>query len=110
MGASGPASSGRNRNAPVWWLEVGIGLALFGVYSVVAGLDGPARVAAAQAHGEDIFALERLLHLDIEPALNVWLVARPLLRTFANYEYASSYLIAELALRVWAMLRRQTHY
>ncbi|MBO0869161.1 MAG: phosphatase PAP2 family protein [Micromonosporaceae bacterium] len=94
----------------MWWQEVAIGLALFGVYSLVAGADGPARVAAARAHGQAIFDLERLLHLDIEPALNIWLVGRPVLRTIANYEYASSYLVAALALLVWAIVRRPAQY
>jgi diacylglycerol O-acyltransferase / wax synthase len=110
MGASGPDLSGRNRSAPLWWLELAIFLALFGVYSVVAGADGPVRVAAARAHGEALFTLERSLHLDIERPLNAWLAARPALPTIANYEYASSYLIAALALLIWTMLRRPDEY
>src|SRR5262249_33586838 len=110
MGASGPDLSGRKPNAPLWWLELAIFLGLFGVYSLVAGADGPVRVATAQAHGQALFSLERFLHLDIERPLNTWLVARPALPTIANYEYASSYLIAALALLIWTMLRRPDDY
>ena len=43
------------------------------MYSIAAGLRSAARVAEATEHGRRIFAIERVLHLDVEPALNRWL-------------------------------------
>jgi diacylglycerol O-acyltransferase / wax synthase len=95
----------RPRLAP----ELLLGLAIFGLYSIVASLDDEVWPAAAR-HGRWIFAVERWLHLDIEPALNHWLVSRPALTRVANYEYASTYVIAALALLAWLFVRRPDQY
>ena len=83
---------------------------LFGLYSIAAGLRSAARVAEATEHGRRIFALEQFLHIDVEPGLNRWLLPHDLLRTVANYEYASTYLIAAAAMLVWAFVRRPEQY
>ena len=83
---------------------------VFGLYSIAAGLHSAARVAEAARHGRRIFAIERFLHIDVEPALNRWLTPHELLRTVANYEYASTYLIAAAAMLVWAYVWRPEHY
>jgi hypothetical protein len=85
-------------------------LLLFGVYSLVAGLDWSGRADTAARHGRFLFDLEHRLHLDIEPAMNQWLVPHPVLRVLANYEYASTYVIAALVLMVWLYLRRPGTY
>jgi hypothetical protein len=87
-----------------------VGLIVFGVYSFVAGLDWPGREHQAERHGRAVFGLEQRLHLDIEPALNRWLAPHPVLRVLANYEYASTYLIAAFVLIVWLYLRRPAEY
>lgn len=83
---------------------------VFGLYSIAAGLRSAARVAEATGHGRRIFAIEKVLHLDVEPALNRWLLPHDVLRTVANYEYASTYLIAAAAMLVWAYVRRPEQY
>jgi hypothetical protein len=115
-GASGSArrgSPGESRAAPVrppLWREVAIGLVIFAIYSVVAGLDWDGRTAAADRHGRRVFALEQLLHLDIEPALNRWLAPHHLLRVAFNYEYAVTYVASALILLAWLYVRRPATY
>jgi hypothetical protein len=85
---SGGPDSGRRGNSeepgtiasrPPLWRELLIGLVIFGIYSIVAGLDWDSRTAAADRHGRQIFRLEQVLHLDIEPSLNDWLTPHHLL-------------------------------
>ncbi|WP_432837432.1 phosphatase PAP2 family protein [Dactylosporangium sp. CA-092794] len=80
------------------------------MYSFVAGLDNSDRRAAADRNGRSIFVFERRLHIDLEPALNRWLSGHELLRTVANYEYATSYVLAAFALLGWLYLRRPAYY
>lgn len=90
--------------------EVLIGLALFALYLLVAKLPEAPRAHAARAHGESLYALERALHLDVEPPLNAWLADQSVLRTLANYEYAITYVASALALLVWLYLRHPERY
>ena len=92
------------------WREILIGLAIFALYSIVEALHSPARESAADRHSRDIFAVERWLHIDIEPALNRWLAPHDLLRTLANYEYATTYLLSAAIALVWLYLRRPDRY
>jgi diacylglycerol O-acyltransferase len=89
--------------------ELSLGLVIFALYSIVASLDTVSRLAAAR-HGRQIFALERSLHLDIETHLNRWLAPHPALATAANYEYATSYVIAAFVLLGWLYLRNPAGY
>ncbi|WP_344275690.1 bifunctional phosphatase PAP2/O-acyltransferase family protein, partial [Actinomadura napierensis] len=90
--------------------EVLLGLALFGLYSLVAMLPEQVREHAARRHGELVYGLERALHADVEPALNRWLAGRPVWRLLADYEYATTYAVATLALLVWLYLRHPERY
>jgi hypothetical protein len=90
--------------------ELAIGLATFALYLVVDSLGGPARTAAARAHALQLFGWERSLRLDVEPAANAWLDLHPVLRTLANYEYGSTYIIAAFGLLGWLYLRRPDEY
>ena len=105
-------SGGRpgRREAPSPWAELSFGLIVFGLYSIVQARRSPARQRAADRHGRDIFAVQRWLHLDVEPALNRWLVPHGVLRTLANYEYASTYLVAAAIMLVWLYRRRPDRY
>lgn len=109
MTLDAPGNDGEDPVRPRLVPELLLGLAIFGLYSVVASMDDNVWPAAAR-HGRWIFAAERWLHLDIEPALNRWLDARPALSTVANYEYASTYVIAVLALLAWLFVRRPAQY
>jgi diacylglycerol O-acyltransferase len=92
------------------WPELLLGLILFGLYSVVEAMHSPARRSAADRHGRDIYDLERLLHLDVEPALNRWLAPHDVLRTIANYEYAITYVVAAAITLVWLYRRHPDRY
>ncbi|SPT63191.1 phosphatase PAP2 family protein [Actinomadura madurae] len=90
--------------------ELALGLALFALYSLVTMLPEQAREKAARDHGESLYALERALHLDVEPALNHWLADQPVWRVLANYEYAITYIASALALLTWLFLRHPERY
>lgn len=100
--------SGERR--PPLWRELAVGLAVFGLYSVVAGLDWASRTAWAERNGRGLFGLEKSVRLDIERPLNAWLSARPVLRVLANYEYATTYVISAFALLGWLWLHRPEVY
>jgi len=90
--------------------ELAIGLTTFALYLVVDLTSGPGRRAAAMAHAQDLFRLETRLHLDLEPAANAWLNLHPVLRTLADYEYGSTYIIAAFGLLAWLYVRRPEEY
>jgi diacylglycerol O-acyltransferase len=108
LGESDELAARKERPSP-WW-ELLIGLALFGLYSLVKLVGGAKREAIAERNGRWIYALERNLHIDIEPGLNRWLAPHEVLRTLANYEYATTYVIAALVTLVWLYLRRPHQY
>jgi diacylglycerol O-acyltransferase len=95
---------------PGWWREIALGLAVFAAYLVVDHLPVAGRGAAADAHGRAVLDLERALHLDVERALNHWLAPHHTLRTLANYEYATTYVLSAFALLFWVYRRRPGLY
>jgi len=95
---------------PRWWGELLAGLALFGVYLLIEAHPLPSREVRALDAGESILALERALHLDFELPMNHWLAEQGWLRTFANYEYAITYIASALVLLVWVFVRHPEHY
>ncbi|MER7544904.1 phosphatase PAP2 family protein [Actinomadura sp.] len=101
-GAAGARPRARN--------ELLLGLALFAVYSLVTMLPEEARRLEARDRGELLYRLERALHIDVEPALNGWLAHQPVLRVFANYEYAITYIASALALLTWLFVRHPERY
>jgi hypothetical protein len=100
----------RQVTRPPLWRELVVGLLVFGVYAVVAGLGGPGRRAAAEAHARSLFDLEKSWHLDVERAMNHWLAPRHVLSTLANYEYATTYVISAFVLLFWVYARRPEVY
>lgn len=95
---------------PRLWRELLYGLIVFAFYTFVEALHGPARETAAYRNAWHIFDLERFLHIDVELALNEWLVPRAVLRTLSNYEYATTYIVAAGIMLVWLYLRRPDRY
>ncbi|NIJ11748.1 hypothetical protein FHU38_002092 [Saccharomonospora amisosensis] len=93
-----------------WWVEILLGLALFGVYLLVHSWPLPGHVARAMANGEAILAFERALHTDFELPMNLWLADTGWLRVVANYEYAFTYIVTTLVVLVWLFLRRPRVY
>ncbi|NKQ53749.1 DUF1298 domain-containing protein [Amycolatopsis sp. K13G38] len=101
-----PGAIGR----PSWWRELLAGLTLFAVYLLIEAHPLPSPEVRALNAGESILALERALHLDFELPMNQWLAAQGWLRTFANYEYAITYIASALVLLVWVYARHPGHY
>ncbi len=95
---------------PVLWRELLPGLALFAVYSLVAGTGSSARRAAAASHARDLFHVEQVTHVDIERSLNTWLLHQNVLRVIADYEYAFTYIISAMLLLIWLYLRQPQLY
>lgn len=95
---------------PPWRRELTIWLIVLAIYLVLTSIDWDGRHRAAIANSRWIFDLERSLHIDVEPALNRWLVPRGALRVAANYEYALTYLVSSFGLLVWLYLRRPATY
>ncbi len=90
--------------------ELLLGLAVFAVYSVVAGATLSGGRAAARSHARDIFDLEQDLHLDIERPMNTWLVHHDVVRVAANYEYAFTYILSASLLLGWLYARQPELY
>jgi diacylglycerol O-acyltransferase len=107
LGASG--TDGDDTDRPRLVPELLLGLAIFALYSVVAN-DDRHRHAVAARNGRWLFTAEQSLHLDVEPALNRWLAQHSILGAIANYEYASTYVVAAFALLGWLYLRRPAEY
>jgi hypothetical protein len=95
---------------PPWARELVIGLSTFALYVVVNWVGGSRSHARAAAHARSLYALERHLHLDVEPRLNSWLAGQGWLRVAANYEYATTYVISAFALLFWLYRRRPELY
>jgi hypothetical protein len=90
--------------------DVGLGLLVFGLYLIVAEIVDH-RLAAAGRNAVDVLDLERLLHLDVERAVNAWTVRQPgWLSTVADYHYAIGYLVTTFVTVLWLRLRRPSSY
>ena len=98
------------RDRPVLWVELALGLAVFGVYVLVTGRVGAGQEAAAVGRARAVYALEQRLKLDLEPALNDALYPHPLLVRLANYEYATTYVLSAFVLLFWLLARRPARY
>lgn len=103
--ASAPDAARRRR----WLREVALLVLLYAGYSA-ARLLGGATMASATAHGRDLLAVERLLHVDIEGPANAALAAVPPLAIAASYWYSVLHYIVTPAVLVWAYRRRPGHY
>jgi diacylglycerol O-acyltransferase len=93
-----------------WRRELVIWLAMLAFYLILTSIDWAGRHRAAEANSRWLFDLERSWHLDVEPALNRWLVPHGTLRVAANYEYALTYLVSSFGLLIWLYLRRPETY
>ncbi|MCI4674993.1 bifunctional phosphatase PAP2/O-acyltransferase family protein [Candidatus Mycolicibacterium alkanivorans] len=100
----------RLRTRPPLWRELLAGLCVFGVYVLVAALPESGRRAIADRNALTLLAFEQWLHIDVEKALNTWLVAHPILVVVANYEYAYVYVISAFGLVFWLYFRHPNEY
>jgi diacylglycerol O-acyltransferase len=92
-----------------WW-DVAAGLAVFGLYLLVAEVVDH-RLGAATRNAIDVLDVERLLHVDVERAVNAWTARQPAwLSTFADYHYAIGYLATTFVAVLWLRIRRPSAY
>ena len=87
-------------------VELALGLLVFAYYLVVSHLGGASREARAIGHAESVYGLEKALWLDVEPQLNNALRPHHTLVVLANYEYATTYVVAAGIMLVWLYVRR----
>ncbi|MFF3940168.1 bifunctional glycosyltransferase 87/phosphatase PAP2 family protein [Streptomyces phaeofaciens] len=66
--------------------------------------------ARAEAHGQQILDLERLLHIDIEHAVNHWVVGVDWLRNFFDFYYESFHFVVPLTVLALLYWRRPVDY
>jgi hypothetical protein len=95
-----------------WWKEVLLGVSVYVIYSIVRNQFGSAGgdPGPAFGHAKDIIALERSLHLYIEPGFQQWyldLPAHGLIRLW-NVYYGLAHFVVTFAALVW-MFRVHPH-
>ncbi len=98
-----------DRSGLRWWKELLLAAAVYLVYSIVRNQFGSAGgdPAPAFGHAKDIIALEKALHLYVEPGVQQWYLDLPgngLIRLWNVYYGIAHFLVTFIAL-VW-MFRR----
>ncbi|MEV0910780.1 bifunctional glycosyltransferase 87/phosphatase PAP2 family protein [Streptomyces hokutonensis] len=66
--------------------------------------------ATAEHHGRQILDIERFLHIDIEHAVNHWVVKVDFLREFFNFYYESFHFVVPLSVMAVLYWRRPVDY
>ncbi|MFD4555853.1 bifunctional glycosyltransferase 87/phosphatase PAP2 family protein [Streptomyces sp. NPDC058469] len=66
--------------------------------------------ATAEHHGHEILSIERFLHIDIEHAVNHWVVKVEFLRDFFNFYYESFHFVVPLTVMAVLYWRRPVDY
>jgi hypothetical protein len=97
-----------------WWKEVGYGVAVYLVYSIVRNRFGSAGGDPHPAYGHalDVIQIERWLHLYFEPHLQDWyldLPGRGLIRLW-NVYYGIAHFVVTLAALMWLFRRAPERY
>jgi hypothetical protein len=90
-------------------LEAAVVCALFGLWQVVGGLTR-GHFRGGYAHGEDVWHLERWLHLPSEIALQRLFLGHHDIVRFANYFYDTMHLTLMLVFLVWLWVRHRDRY
>ena len=103
------AEAAKDRAGLRWWKELAFAAVVYVVYSVVRNQFGSAGgdPGPAFGHAEDVIALEKSLHLYIEPGLQQWYLGLPgqgLIRAWNVYYGLAHFLVTFVAF-VW-MFRR----
>ena len=97
-----------------WWKEVGYGIAVYAVYSVVRNRFGSAGgdPGPAFGHAKEIIDVERWMHLYIEPQVQRWyldLPGRGLIRLW-NVYYGIAHFLVTLVALMWLFRRDKERY
>ncbi|MEV8539360.1 bifunctional glycosyltransferase 87/phosphatase PAP2 family protein [Streptomyces sp. NPDC051572] len=66
--------------------------------------------ATAEHHGHEILSIERFLHIDIEHAVNHWVVKVDFLKDFFNFYYESFHFVVPLTVMAVLYWRRPVDY
>ncbi|WP_329351032.1 phosphatase PAP2 family protein [Streptomyces sp. NBC_01261] len=66
--------------------------------------------ATAEHHGREILSIERFLHIDIEHAINHWVVKVEFLKDFFNFYYESFHFVVPLTVMAVLYWRRPVDY
>jgi hypothetical protein len=110
------------RRPPRWWQELAFILVSYTAYGIIRNHLGKPQpidcatpsltefqdLACGRAH--DLLRLERILHIDVEHALNVVAARSEWLGTFANYFYATAHFIVTIGVLVWLYKRHPLQY
>jgi hypothetical protein len=96
---------------PAWWHEIALIAATYGIYTLTRNTL-PAHLARARGNADDVYRLERRLHLDIELSVNQFLAdhSRHWLAVIANYTYSLSHFAVTMAVLIWLYVARPHAY
>jgi hypothetical protein len=107
-GGTGPALL-RSFARPLWWVEILLLAALYGVYSLVRNSVGDV-VVRAYANGREILALEDGWGLAVERWLNGWVHSTDVVADAVALHYATLHFLVTPAVLAWLFVRRPGHY
>ncbi|MHB8452491.1 MAG: phosphatase PAP2 family protein [Mycobacteriales bacterium] len=114
-GPAAPESPVKARfGRPSWWLEIGYLVVGYAVYAAIRDLHGRLtgvrQTAKAYADGRAVWHVERVLHIDIERAVqDFFLRHHTVLRVLGGF-YGSAHFVLTGAVLVWLLLRRPELY
>uniref|UniRef100_UPI000A4EA2BF phosphatase PAP2 family protein n=1 Tax=Aeromicrobium sp. REDSEA-S32_B7 TaxID=1811526 RepID=UPI000A4EA2BF len=90
-------------------LEVALIAVLYVGYSASRMLASDDRGAALD-RAKDLLGLEKAWHLDVEQALNTWVVHHDLVAVASSYWYATAHYVVTAVVLVWLFVRRRWLY
>jgi hypothetical protein len=100
-----------NRTAAVglFLREVGVVMALYGLWMFLGSRTGTS-AQGAYSRAQDVLAVERAVHLDIEAPLQRGILGLHGLVQFANIFYATAHFLGMMAFLSWAFTRQRAAY
>lgn len=90
-------------------LEVALIAVLYVGYSASRMLASDDRSQALD-RAKDLLGIEKAWHVDVEQALNAWVVRHDLLAVLSSYWYASAHYVVTAVVLVWLFVRRRELY
>ena len=104
-----PEQNQRSRVRPRWWVELGLVVFGYSLYSLTRTLM-PHRTGAALSRAVHLFDLERAWHLAPEVALNAAVSSHRALAVALDYHYATLHYIVTPAVLIWLIIARPDRY
>lgn len=96
-------------NAAAWRMEAAILVAVYYAYTAVRGV-ADSSVASAVAFGWNLQRFSEAAHIDVEMALNRWLLGVPVLAVASCYYYATAHFVVTPTVLFWMHRRHPEHY